>query len=193
MLHTQLEQYSIILGSRSPRRQELLRGMGIDFSVVVSDADESFPDSMSKEEIPVFLAEKKAESISLPNETTLVITADTIVWLHNKVLNKPADAAEAVDMLSALSGHTHEVLTGVCLKTKQKKRSFYASSRVTFAPLTKNEIAYYVEKYKPFDKAGAYGVQEWIGYVGVNHIEGSFYNVMGLPTTMLYGELKKFV
>ncbi|NDW12369.1 septum formation protein Maf [Bacteroides sp. 214] len=187
--------YRVILASASPRRQELLAGLGIDFSIkVLPDVDESYPPTLQAEAIPLHIARTKAaayQSKQLPDE--LIITADTIVWLDGKVLGKPMDDAEACEMLRMLSGKTHQVITGVCLTTTAWQRSFSAMSEVTFATLTDEEIAYYVANYHPMDKAGAYGVQEWIGYIGVEKIIGSFYNVMGLPIQRLYKELMKLV
>ncbi|GHT54794.1 Maf-like protein [Bacteroidia bacterium] len=189
-----LKNYHIILASNSPRRQELLRGLELEFEVkTFPDLDESYPVELQREEIPLFLARKKGVAYaSFLQDNTLIITADTIVWVENQVLGKPHDRADAIAMLRMLSGKTHQVFTGVCLKTKEKEITFYAASDVTFANLTDEEIASYVNKYKPYDKAGSYGVQEWIGYIGVKHINGSFYNIMGLPVQRLYEELKKF-
>ena len=189
-----LSPYKIILGSNSPRRKELLSGLGIDFEVkTFPDVDESYPDTLWKEEIPVYLAKIKAEAYKgFIEDNTLLITADTIVWLSGEVFGKPENAEEAKKMLRTLSGKSHEVITGVCLTTREKQKAFYAVSLVKFAKLTDEEIDYYVEKYQPYDKAGAYGVQEWIGYVGVENLQGSFYNVMGLPVRMLYMYLKEW-
>ncbi|MDR1631278.1 MAG: Maf-like protein [Dysgonamonadaceae bacterium] len=187
-------KYRIILASNSPRRKELMSGLDIPFEIkTLPDIEESYPDALQKEEIPLYLAKLKADAYqALMQDDTLLITADTIVWLDGKVYGKPESEAEAKSMLQALSGRTHEVFTGVCLTSKQKQKSFFAVSKVGFAVLSEDEIDYYVSKYRPFDKAGAYGVQEWIGYVGVEHLEGSFYNVMGLPVRMLYRALKDF-
>ncbi|GHV23728.1 Maf-like protein [Bacteroidia bacterium] len=189
-----LEQYNIILGSASPRRKELLSGLDIDFEVKsIPNVDEIYPSNLWKEEIPVFLSKLKADAYkSVMDDRTLLITADTIVWLNAKVYGKPDNEEEAKQMLRELSGKTHEVITGVCLTTKEKQESFFAVSKVKFAVLDENEIEYYISKYKPYDKAGAYGVQEWIGYIGVEKLEGSFYNVMGLPVRMLYMYLKNW-
>jgi septum formation protein len=188
-----LKKYSIILGSQSPRRQELLKGLDIPFTVQVTDIEETYPSHLQAEEIAIFLAELKAKSfIPEINNNTLVITADTIVWHEGKVFGKPTDINDAKRMLQHLSGKTHEVYTGVCISTKQKKVSFFAVSHVRFAKLGEDEINYYLSRYKPLDKAGAYGVQEWIGYVVVEHIDGSYFNVMGLPIQRLYQELKQF-
>ena len=186
-----ISKYQIILASQSPRRQELLRGLNIPFEVQTIDVEEDFPDELSAEEIPCYLAEKKAKAYSLA-ENTMLITADTIVWLENRVLGKPRDRAEAVKMLTELSGKTHEVITGVCITTKAKRKTFFDVSRVRFAELSQEEIEFYVENFRPYDKAGAYGIQEWIGYIGAEYIEGSFYNIMGLPIQRLYAELKNW-
>ena len=195
MLPEALNNYRVILASQSPRRKQLLEGLGISFEILVTDTDESFPAHLKAHEIPMFLAQKKSESITMADfgPNALVITADTIVWLDNNVLNKPADNKEAMEMLRHISGKTHEVFTGVCLKTMDQSSAFYAASKVTFRELSEAEIRWYVENFKPLDKAGAYGIQEWIGYIGIEHIEGSFYNVMGLPTQMLYRELEKLL
>lgn len=186
-------KYKLILASNSPRRQELLKGLGIEFEIkVMPDLDESFPDHLGSEEIAVYIARSKAEAYkAIIAEGQLVITADTIVWLEGEVLGKPADEADAARMLRKLSGKTHQVITGVCLTTTHWQRSFSAVTQVTFASLTEEEISYYVAHYQPMDKAGAYGIQEWIGFVGVEHIEGSYFNVMGLPVQKLYKELMK--
>ena len=188
-----LKDYKIILGSNSPRRKELLAGLDISFEVkVIPGLEENYPDSLKPEEIPVFLSKQKAEAyIPTLEKNVLLITADTIVWNEDKVIGKPADRDEAIEMLKSLSGHEHHVVTGVCLTTTEKQIVFAVTSAVCFSKLTDEEINYYVDKYKPFDKAGAYGIQEWIGYVGVEGICGSFYNVMGLPVQRLYQELKK--
>jgi septum formation protein len=195
MLPEALSHYRVILASQSPRRKQLLEGLGISFEVIVTDVDESFPENLKAHEIPMYLAQKKSDSINMAElgSHALVITADTIVWLNDKVLNKPANTDEAFAMLRKISGKTHEVFTGVGLKTNDNTRAFYAASKVTFRELSDAEITWYVENFKPLDKAGAYGIQEWIGYIGIEHIEGSFYNVMGLPTQMLYRELEKLL
>ena len=189
-----IQNYHIILGSNSPRRRELLAGLDLDFEVkVIPGLEEHYPTTLQPEEIPVFLAKQKAAAYipTLP-EKTLLITADTIVWNRNEVIGKPKNREDAIQMLQSLSGHEHHVVTGVCLTTTEKQKAFSVISAVKFATLTDEEIGYYVDKYQPFDKAGAYGIQEWIGYVGVESINGSFYNVMGLPVQLLYQELKKF-
>ena len=180
----------IVLASNSPRRRELLSGLSLEYEVrVMKGIDESYPDTLSAEEIPVYISQKKAEAYSLA-EDELLITADTIVWLDGYVLGKPHDREEAVEMLRSLSGKTHQVITGVTMRSIQMTHSFHSVSDVTFARLSDEEIAYYVDNYKPFDKAGAYGIQEWIGYIGVSGLRGSYFNVMGLPIQRLYTELK---
>ena len=187
-----LKEYHIILASNSPRRRELLAGLGLDFEVrTLPGIDESYPDSLEGSHIPLYIARKKAEAYrTYLHKDELMITADTIVWLDRRVLGKPRDEAEAVQMLRDMSGRTHEVYTGVCLTTSARQRSFTVGTRVRFAQLSDEEIQYYVSHFHPLDKAGAYGVQEWIGYVGIEYIEGSYYNVMGLPMQRLYQELK---
>jgi len=183
--------YHIILASNSPRRKELLGGLGLDYEVrTLPGIDESYPDTLQGEDIPVYISSKKASAYldSLKNNE-LLITADTIVWLDGRVLGKPSDEEEACQMLRDLSGKTHQVITGVTLATTAFQKSFASVSQVTFASLTEEEIKYYVDHYHPMDKAGSYGVQEWIGFIGVERIEGSYFNVMGLPVQRLYREL----
>ena len=189
-----VEGYKVILASNSPRRKELLGGLGIDFEVrTLSDIDESYPDTLQGEDIPMFISAKKAEAYKQGMaDDEMIITADTIVYDNGHVLGKPKDRGEAIQMLRELSGHAHEVITGVSIVTQEKAVQFASTSKVTFAALTNEEITYYVDHYKPFDKAGAYGIQEWIGYVAVTRIEGSYFNVMGLPIQRLYTELKQF-
>lgn len=194
---TNLQKYRIVLGSNSPRRKELLTGLDLDFEVeVIPGIDESYPDNLSSEEIAIHIARQKSEAyLDKMTDNELLITADTIVITYGEqieVIGKPADREDAIEMLRSLSDRVHEVVTGVCLTTKEKSVSFAVSSAVSFAHLDEDEIIYYVDKYRPFDKAGSYGIQEWIGYVGVEAINGSFYNVMGLPVQKLYQELKKF-
>ena len=189
-----VKKYKVVLGSNSPRRRELLAGLDINFEVqTIAGIDESYPETLEAKEIPVYLAKKKAEAyLSTMPEDELLITADTIVWTFDQILGKPKDREEAIEMLRKLSGQVHEVITGVCLTTKEKMVSFAATSSVHFAELEEEEIIYYVDNYRPFDKAGSYGIQEWIGYVAVESINGSFYNVMGLPVRLLYQQLKNF-
>ena len=189
-----LNKYKIILASNSPRRKELLSGLGVEYTVkTMPDVDESYPDGLSGEEIAKHIARGKAEAYrSLIQADELVITADTIVWLDGTVMGKPKDEDEAKDMLMRLSGKTHQVITGVCLTTATMQKTFATVTDVTFATLTDEEVDYYVTRYQPMDKAGSYGVQEWVGFVGVENLSGSYFNVMGLPIQRLYTELKKF-
>lgn len=189
-----LENYHIILASNSPRRRQLLSGLDIDFEVkVLPDIEENYPDTLATPEIPVYIATEKAAAYKdLMSEHDLIITADTVVVLGDEVLGKPTDLEDAKRMLRALSGQTHQVITGVCLMTRQRQRSFAVTTDVTFKDLTEAEISHYVEKYQPLDKAGAYGIQEWIGYIGVTNLSGSYFNVMGLPVQRIYNELKLF-
>ena len=188
-----LNKYRIVLASNSPRRKELLSGLGIQYEVkTLPDIDESYPEGLDGMEIPAFIARSKADayrSVMQPDE--LIITADTIVWLDGKVMGKPRDAEEAREMLRALSGQTHQVITGVCLTTPTYQKAFATMTDVTFATLSDEEITYYVDRYSPMDKAGSYGIQEWIGFIGVESISGSYFNVMGLPIQRLYTELKR--
>ncbi len=189
-----LADYQIVLASKSPRRQQLLSGMDIHFTIQTKETEESFPAEMPLQKVAPFLSEKKAmafEIAELP-ANFLLITADTVVIVENQILNKPANTAEAVFMLQQLSGKTHQVVTGVCLRSAHKTITFSESSDVTFGVLTLEEIQRYVDHYEPFDKAGAYGIQEWIGYIAIKSVSGSFYNVMGLPTHRLFEELKNF-
>jgi len=188
-----LDNYEIVLGSQSPRRNELLKGLNLNFIVEIIDVEENYPKSIVGVDIPMYLAEKKAKAyISKMKNNTLLITADTIVWHEGKVLGKPVDENDARKMLQTLSGKTHHVITGVCISTLKQKKIFHVISEVRFSRLSPLEIDYYLENYQPYDKAGSYGVQEWIGYVGVEHINGSYFNVMGLPVQRLYNELKKW-
>lgn len=188
-----LEKYKVILASGSPRRRELMAGLGVNYEVrILPDVDESYPDTLQGEEIPLYIAKEKADAyIPMMQPDELIITADTIVWLDGKVLGKPRDREDALQMLRTMSGRTHEVFTGVCITTTDWQRSFTAQTEVRFATLSEEEIAYYVDNFQPMDKAGAYGVQEWIGFIGVENISGSYYNIMGLPVQRLYRELLK--
>jgi septum formation protein len=188
-----LNCYNIILASLSPRREELLRGLNIPFEVKVIDIEETYPSQLVGVDIPMYLAEKKADVyLELMDENTLLITADTIVWHEGRVFGKPKDKAEATKMLNSLSGKTHQVITGVCISTLSRRKTFHVISEVRFARLLPDEIEYYLQNFQPYDKAGSYGIQEWIGYIGVEHIEGSYFNVMGLPIQRLYSELKRW-
>lgn len=182
----------IILGSQSPRRRELMAGLDLPFTAINIDADETYPAGLKAGDIPYYISRAKAQAYApqlQPDQ--LLITADTIVWLHGEVLGKPRDRDEAIQMLHKLSGNTHQVYTGVTLTTRDWQHSFSVETHVHFARLTDAEITYYVDHYRPFDKAGAYGVQEWIGYIAVERIEGSFFNVVGLPVQRLYQALKQ--
>ncbi|MEI7979797.1 MAG: Maf family nucleotide pyrophosphatase [Bacteroidota bacterium] len=183
----------IILASKSPRRQELIKGLEIPFEIVSYEVDESFDDTLTKHEIPLYLAQKKGEAF--PNillENEILLTADTIVWINNHVLNKPETEQEAFEMLTEIGGTTHEVFTGVCLKSNIKTVHFFDRSEVTIKQLNNDEIWHYIKNYKPFDKAGSYGIQDWFGYTAVEKINGCFYNVMGLPINKVYSALKEF-
>lgn len=186
-----LKKYKVILASNSPRRKELLAGLGVDYEVrTLPDVDESYPETLQGADIPLYIAKEKADAYtSMMQPDELIITADTIVWLDGKVLGKPRDKEDAKQMLRTMSGRTHEVFTGVCITAAGWQRSFAAQTEVRFATLSEEEIAYYVDNFLPMDKAGAYGVQEWIGFIGVENISGSYYNIMGLPVQRLYREL----
>ena len=189
-----LKKYQVVLASKSPRRHELLRGMGVDFMVLTKETIETYPADMPPEEVPVYLSKIKSLEFNdreLPYDY-LLITSDTVVICEGEILGKPKDHDDAVRMLKLLSGKTHRVVTGVVVRSAKKAELFSVSSDVTFAQLDAEEIDYYIEHCKPFDKAGAYGIQEWIGYIGISGLEGSFYNVMGLPTRKLYECLKTF-
>ncbi len=188
-----LKKYKVILASNSPRRKELLAGLGVDYEVrTLPDVDESYPETLQGADIPLYIAKEKADAyVAMMQPGELMITADTIVWLDGKVLGKPQDKEDALQMLRTMSGRTHEVFTGVCITTTDWQRSFTAQTEVRFATLSEEEIAYYVDNFQPMDKAGAYGVQEWIGFIGVENISGSYYNIMGLPVQRIYNELKR--
>jgi septum formation protein len=189
-----LNKYHFILASASPRRQFLLRELGLNFDIQTIEVEETYPLHLQREQIPLYLAAKKADAfpVSFFTDYTLVITADTIVWLNGQNLGKPKDHDEAIRMLGMVAGNRHEVITGMCLRSKDKTVSFYDITDVWFKPLTREEIEFYVDRFRPFDKAGAYGVQEWIGYVAVTRVDGSFFNVMGLPIHRFYEELLRF-
>lgn len=195
MLHDLVKSYKIILASQSPRRKMLLDGLDLNFEVIVrDDIEEAYPSDLNMTEIPEFLAKIKSNHYKdLLKKKTILITADTVVWHKSDILGKPKNTQEAYKLVSRLSGSAHTVITGVCLRSAQHMKIFHSTSEVVFRRLTHDEIYYYVTKYKPLDKAGAYGIQEWIGYVGIEKIEGSFFNVMGLPVQMLYKELNDFI
>ena len=193
MLNEKFKNYKIILASGSPRRQQFLKELDIDFEIRLKEIEEIFPDNLQAEEITDFLAKLKASAFENDlQDNEVLITSDTIVWLENKALGKPIDASHAVKMLTEMSGKTHKVITSVCIKTTQKELVFHDETLVTFAKLTLKEIEYYLNNYQPFDKAGSYGIQEWIGLVAIEKIEGSYANVVGLPTHKLYKELMNF-
>jgi septum formation protein len=194
MIIEKLDRFRIILASRSPRRQQLLGQMGIKFEVVQHEFDETYPSELKGEGIARFISKNKSDSLRGElNKDEICITADTIVWCDNAVLGKPRDPGEAFSMLVKISGKTHEVITAVTIVSKEKEVTFADSTKVTFEKLSKEEIEFYVGHFKPYDKAGAYGIQEWIGIIACSRIEGSFFNVVGLPVQKLYIELKKFI
>ena len=195
LLHDKLKNYRLILASQSPRRRQLLSDAGLEFTLAPRfECDETFPQDMPAEDVAEYLSHLKSDAYPEPlAEGDILLTADTVVIADNRVLGKPSDRAEAIEMISLLSGCDHEVITGCTLRTTTRQRSFSVRSKVHFRVLDREEIEYYVDCYRPFDKAGAYGIQEWIGYVGIEGIEGSFYNVMGLPVQRLYSILKEFI
>lgn len=195
MLVDKLKDYKIILASQSPRRKKLLEDLGLKFETLPVDVDESYPPNLKAEDIAVFLSQLKAKTFDFDKlcENCLVITADTIVWQNGNILPKPTDKKDAVRILNLLSGNAHEVITGVTFMTREKTHSFYSTTKVYFKQLSEEEIEYYISNFKPFDKAGAYGIQEWIGYIGIEKIVGSYFNVVGLPVQMLYTELLDFL
>jgi septum formation protein len=194
MIIDNLNKYRIILASRSPRRQQLLRELGLKFDVAIKDYPEVYPENLRGGEIARYIAHEKALSFKDElSENEIVITADTIVWCNNKVLGKPENSEEALNILKEISGNTHEVITGVSLYSPFKEKTFSVSTKVTFDNLTRDEIIFYIDKYKPYDKAGAYGIQEWIGLAACSRINGSYFNVVGLPVRTLYKELNEFI
>lgn len=186
-------QYNITLGSGSPRRMQLLKDLGLHFRVMPLTFDESYPSELQVQNIAAYLAEKKADAYTQLKSQELLLTADTIVAYDEKILGKPTDKKHAVQMLNELSGKTHNVITGVCIKTNARKELFSTQTKVTFDLLQPSEINHYVDTYKPYDKAGAYGIQEWFGLIAVKNIEGSYFNVMGLPVQQLYKKLLTFI
>ena len=194
MLVDKLNEFNIILASRSPRRQQLLHELGLKFDVVIKDYEETYPEGLDGEEIARYIAHGKAASfINQLSVNDIVIAADTIVWCNKKVLGKPLDQEDAITILKEISGNTHEVITGVSICSHSREITFSESTKVTFEVFTDEEIAYYTANYKPYDKAGAYGIQEWIGIIACSHIDGSYFNVVGLPVQRLYKELQKFI
>jgi septum formation protein len=194
MISNRLNDFKIILASRSPRRQQLLHELGLEFEVVIKEYEENYPEDLSGEEIARYVAHEKAACFKNEiSQNEIVITADTIVWCNNKVLGKPVSQQDATRILKEISGNTHEVITGVSLLSKSKELTFSDTTKVTFEALSDEEIRYYIDNYKPYDKAGAYGIQEWIGIIACSHIDGSYFNVVGLPVQKLYKELQKFI
>ena len=189
MLKQKLNNYNVILASGSPRRQQFFRDLDIDFSIQLKEIEEIYPENLKGVAITDYLSNLKSEAFSSLNDNDLLITSDTIVWLEGKALGKPKDAKDAFTMLKAMSGKKHEVITSVCLKTTSFQKIINDITSVTFKELSDDEIHYYINNYKPFDKAGAYGIQEWIGFIGIDKIEGSYFNVVGLPVHKLYKEL----
>ncbi|MEE0990366.1 MAG: Maf family nucleotide pyrophosphatase [Paludibacteraceae bacterium] len=189
-----LKEYNLVLASQSPRRRELLKGLDLEFTTCSVDADESFPAELKGADAVQYICKAKADAYRpFLEDKTIAITADTVVILDNKIIGKPKSHEEAFTMIRSLSGRVHEVITAVCIFSKEKCAEFYSSTEVYFSEITDEEIEYYINKYKPFDKAGSYGVQEWIGYIGIEKIVGSYFNVMGLPVKRLYDELKTFI
>lgn len=187
MLKNKLQKYKLILASGSPRRQQFFKDLDLDFEIRLKEIEEIYPPELKAEEITNYLAKLKANAFEGElNNNEILITSDTIVWHNNKALGKPKDTEDAFDILKSLSNATHEVFTSVCFKTKEESTVLYEVTKVTFNELSDEAIWYYIENYKPFDKAGAYGIQEWIGFVGVVKIEGSYANVMGMPTDKVY-------
>ncbi|MGC1391361.1 MAG: Maf family nucleotide pyrophosphatase [Bacteroidales bacterium] len=194
MIIDKLNNFKIILASQSPRRQQLLRELGLKFDVVIKEYEEIYPEDLSGSAIARYVAYEKAASFKNGiSDNEIVIAADTIVWCNNKVLGKPLNREDAKLILKEISGNTHEVITGVSIRSKTKELTFSESTKVTFETLTEEEITYYIDDYKPFDKAGAYGIQEWIGIIACSHIDGSYFNVVGLPVQKLYKELQRFL
>jgi septum formation protein len=194
MIIDKLNEFKIILASRSPRRQQLMRDLGLKFDVVIKEYNEIFPEGLNGEQIAKHIAFEKAASFK--DELTyneIVIAADTIVWCNKKVLGKPLNREDAAFILKEISGNTHEVITGVSIRSMTKELTFSESTKVTFDAISEEEIYYYIDKYKPYDKAGAYGIQEWIGIAACSYIEGSYFNVVGLPVQRLYKELQRFI
>ncbi len=193
MLQQKLQNRNVILASQSPRRQELIKGLGIDFEVEVKSVEENYSKDLKREEITNYLAKLKASAFTNLNKEDILITSDTIVWFENEPLEKPKNKEEALKMLQKLSGKRHEVVTSICLTSLEKQKVAYDVTQVFFKEFSLEELTFYIEQFKPFDKAGSYGIQEWLGYVGVEKIEGSYVNVMGLPTHLLYRMLNQFV
>lgn len=193
MPYQALKKHILILGSKSPRRQEFLKDLGLDYQIRTSDIEEEYPSHLRREAITDYVAQLKANSIKLLNDKEILITSDTTVWNNNQSLGKPADRDDAFNMLKSLSNKKHEVITSICLTSMQKQVTVHCITAVYFNELTNEMINYYIDHYHPYDKAGSYGIQEWIGLVGIEKIEGSYTNIVGLPTTQLMQELIKFI
>jgi septum formation protein len=194
MIIDRLNEFKIILASRSPRRQQLLRELGLKFAVVIKEFEEIYPEGLDGDEIARYIAYAKAATFKNElSDNEIVITADTIVWCNSKVLGKPVDQEDAIAILKEISGNTHEVITGVSILSHSGEITFSESTKVTFEEFSDEEIAYYIAHFKPYDKAGAYGIQEWLGIIACSHIDGSYFNVVGLPVQRLYKELQKFI
>ena len=194
MLNERLKNYTVILASGSPRRQQFFTDLGLDFEIRLKNIEEVFPETLIAEEITNYLAELKANAFEGElNEKDILVTSDTIGWHNKKALGKPKDYADAFQILKSLSNETHDVITSVCFKTTEKTITFHETTKVTFNPLSDEAIAYYIENFKPYDKAGAYGIQEWIGFIGVKKIEGSYANVMGLPVDKVFAYFNSLV
>lgn len=192
LLHDKLKNKKILLASQSPRRQELLKGIGIDFEIIKINADESYPENLSREKITEYISKNKALSIQDLTENQIIITADTLVWFENVALGKPTDYKDAFQMIQKMSGKSHEVFTSVTIKSKEKSVTFSEATEVFFDEFTNEEVDFYIQNFQPFDKAGAYGIQNWLGYAKISRINGCYYNVMGLPLRKLYLELLEF-
>ena len=192
LLQEKLKNKNLVLASQSPRRQELLKGLNIDFQIIKIDADESYPENLIREEITEFISKTKSEAYPNLKENEILITADTLVWLENEVLGKPKNKNEAFEMIRRMSGKTHEVFTSVTLRNTEKSVTFSETTEVSFDEFTDEEIDFYIRNFQPFDKAGAYGIQDWLGYAKISKINGCYYNVMGLPLRKLYNELLIF-
>ena len=192
MLREKLKNYNIILASGSPRRQQFFKDLDMDFTIEVREIEETYPSHLERSEITDYLAQLKASVFTELSEKDILITSDTIVWKDNEAIGKPSDMDDAIQMLKNLSGTMHEVITSVCFTGKSFQKTVSDTTKVWFKALTDAEISYYLTKYRPFDKAGSYGVQEWIGYIAIDKLEGSYFNVMGLPTRLVYKTLMEF-
>jgi septum formation protein len=190
-----LNKYNFLLGSKSPRRQHLLKELGLNYKVVNIDIDEDYPQQLKGADIVRYLCKLKADAFDLSAfpDNTILITADTIVWLNEECIGKPENREDAINMLGKLSGNTHKVFSGICLRSGTKEHVFHAETEVSFKQLTNEEISYYVQHHRPFDKAGSYGIQDWIGYIGITGIKGCYYNVMGFPVHKFWEELHLFL